>query len=567
MKEVLMETLTRGSFAKAGSSLRFKTGDWRLSHPEHRHRDAPCAIACPAGEDPQGYLAKAAQGDLRSAWEVLVKANPMPAVSGRVCDHPCENACNRGSYDQAIAIHSVERFLGDSAIAQAWNYPVQKPLASAPEVAIVGAGPAGLSAAYHLVRRGYKATVFEAQPEAGGLLRSALPPYRLPRTVLDKELERLLATGILFQPGMRLGRDLSLDELRANFRAVFVAPGTGRPRAWSVDGARPGDLRNGIDLLKEWISIGATPSYRRVAIVGGGNTAIDLARILKFSGVLEVHVITFQALPGPGVDRADAMSAAPREIMQAVEEGVMIHDCRGVHRLILRGDAVVGVEIVHMKELERPGGRRELVSFEGTETVLKVDQVIPAIGQLIDPVGFESLLGTNAFFTLDEFGQPAGHAGIFAGGDALRPGGSVSGAIGDGRRAAMAIRSYVEGLDRPHDHARRPIGFGELNVNYFDHAARAEVPIVAPEGRSASVEIEGALLRNGLDNEARRCFSCGECMACDNCWTLCPDNSVLKTHSAGDGNWRYVFDYDHCKGCGICAHECPVGFIAMVDES
>lgn len=559
-------TLTRGGFAQAGSSLLFNTGDWRLIRPEHRPSNAPCAAACPAGENPQRYLAKVAERDLRSAWETLVSANPIPAITGRVCHHPCESACNRGFYDQAIAIHSVERFLGDRAIAEGWNYPIQSPPSDAPEIAIVGAGPAGLSAAYHMIQRGFKAIVFEAEPEPGGLLRTAIPPYRLPRVVLNNELDRLLATGIAFRPNQRVGRDLSLEELRADFRAVFLAPGAGRARRWSADGVAPADPRTGLDLLKEWISIGVMPAHQRVAIIGGGNTAIDLARVLKFSGVAEVHLITFQALPGSGVSREDAMSASPREIRQAIEEGVTIHDRRGVQRLIMRGDAVIGVEIVHMRELERSQGRRELVSFEGTETVLKVDHVIPAIGQEVDPAGFESLLGRHALFEADPSGQIIGHIGVFVGGDARAGGNSVTGAIGDGRRAAMAIWSQIEGLVQPHDAPRRPIGLSELNVNYFDHGARAEVSIAAPDRRSAQVEIEGSLSRDGLDSEARRCFSCGECMACDNCWTLCPDNSVLKVHSAGQRGWHYVFDYDHCKGCGICAHECPVGFIAMVDE-
>lgn len=562
-----MQTLSRGSFAKPGTSLQFKTGDWRRVRPEHRHREAPCAVACPAGENPQGYLAKAAEGDLRSAWELLVSANPMPAITGRVCPHPCENACNRGLYDDAIAIHSVERFLGDRAIAEGWNYPIQTPLPGAPEVAIIGAGPAGLSAAYQLARHGYKATVFEAQPEAGGLIRSALPPYRLPRMVLDQELERILATGIILRRSARVGRDFSLEELRANFRAVFIAIGNGRARPWSVDGVEPGEHRSGIGLLQEWISIGAIPAYKRVAIVGGGNVAIDLARVLRFNGVSEVHVITFQALPAPGVSQAEAMSAAPREIRQAIEEGVTIHDHRGVRRLIMRGDTAVGVEMVHMKEMERSEGRRELVAFEGTETVLKVDEVIPAVGQEVDPAGFESLLGKSPFFAPDPLGRLAGYPGVFAGGDAAKSGGTVSGAIGAGRRAAIAMRSYLEGFEQPREEDARPIGFGELNLNYFDHAARAEVSIVAPESRSAQAEIEGSLSRDELDSEVRRCFSCGECMSCDNCWTLCPDNSVLKVQSAGDGKWHYVFDYDHCKGCGICAHECPVGYIAMAEEA
>jgi 2-oxoacid:acceptor oxidoreductase delta subunit (pyruvate/2-ketoisovalerate family) len=562
-----MPTLTRGSFAKAGTSIQLNTGSWRVRHPEHRRQKAPCAGACPAGENPRDYLAKAAQGDLRAAWEALIKFNPLPAITGRVCHHPCEKACHRGTYDEAIAIHNVERFLGDKAIAKGWNLPITPPSASGPPVAVIGAGPAGLSAAYHLTAEGSRVTLFDAQPQAGGLLRSALASYRLPREVLDAESERLLGIGIGFQPNRRLGRDFSLDELRIDFRAIFLAIGTNQPRPWSVDGARPADLRNGLDLLKEWISMGALPSCQRVAIVGGGNTAIDMARVLKFAGAEEVHVVTFQSIPRAGVDPADVMSATPREIGQAMEEGVKIHEHRGVHRLILRNGTVVGLEIVHMKELGRPGGVRQPVAFEGTETVLRVDQVIPAIGQVVDSTGLESLLAGKPFLTPDEFGRLAEHPGVYAGGDICAGGGgSVSRAIGDGRRAALAIRAYVDGTEPLHPEPCEAIAFNSLNVNYFEHAQRVQAPLLPLPERNAEREIQGSLAPAAIQHEALRCFSCGDCMACDNCWTLCPDNSVLKARGSADEPWHYLFDYDHCKGCGICAQECPVGFIAMVAE-
>lgn len=558
-------TLTRGAFAYAGSSLGLKTGDWRVTRPVHVHRVSPCRNACPAGENPQAYLALAGE-DPRGAWESLVSANPLPAVTGRVCHHPCEAECNRGKFDEPVAIHAIERLLGDEAIAHGWDYPVRKPASDALEVAVVGAGPAGLSAAYHLTRLGYLVTLFEAESEPGGLLRSAIPPYRLPRSVVEREIERLLSIGIRFEPSRRLGRDMVLSDLEKSFRAVFLGPGAGRGREWSVGAVVPRDLRSGLELLREWLSIGSLPKYERVAIIGGGNTSVDLARVLRFNGAREVHVISFRVRPGPGVPREEAMPALAREIEQAIQEGVIIDDCRGVTRLILRGEKVVGVEMVHMKKLPQRDGTRKPVAFEGTETVLHLDHVIPAIGEEVDPFGMEAVLGAQRFFPVDGEGGIQGHRGIFAGGDARIGGATVSDAVGDGRRGADAIDRYIRGVA---DTAQAPpvsIGIDGLNLNYFDHSPRAEITFLDCANRDAEKEIEAGLGAGQAARESERCFSCGECMSCDNCWTLCPDNAVLKTTEPASDGSHYVFDYDYCKGCGLCAHECPVGFIAMVDE-
>ncbi len=561
-----MAVMTRGAFAYPASSLQYHTGTWRVQKPVHEHQDAPCHNACPAGEDAQAYLAKIAEGRFQEAWETIVRVNPLPAVTGRVCHHPCENACNRGQYDEALSIHSAERFLGDEAIKNNWAYPVKSPSVIAPTVAVVGAGPAGLSAAYHLIQRGFNVTLFDELPEAGGVLRTAIPQYRLPRDVLNAEVTRLLATGMRFEPQKRLGRDFYIEDLQRDYAAVFLGIGNRHGREWSVDGVTPRSLRNGLELLEEWVAIGSVPTPQSVAIVGGGNTAVDIARVLKRTGTREVHVITHQALPGQGVPQEITMTAIPREITQAQEEGVIFHEFRGIRRLILRGEKVVGLELVHMKKVKQANGKLETKAFEGTETVLHVEQVIPAIGQEVSPFGVESLLENKPFFTVDPWGALAKHPGIFVGGDARGGRGTLSGAVGDGRRAAEAIAAYIQGNELPDAAPAQSIPYSRINLNYFEHTPRIKTPILSPEARKGCEEIEGDLSQSAIYAESQRCFSCGNCFACDNCWTLCPDTAVLKTTELASDGSHYVFDYDYCKGCGLCAHECPSGFIAMKEE-
>jgi Pyruvate/2-oxoacid:ferredoxin oxidoreductase delta subunit len=305
---------------------------------------------------------------------------------------------------------------------------------------------------------------------------------------------------------------------------------------------------------------------RTVAIVGAGNTAIDLARVLKRSGVEEVHIISHKAIPGPEVPAEDAMPAILREIQQGLEEGVAIHEHRGIRRLILRGERVIGLELVHMKKMRQADGRMKRVAFEGTETVLHVDQVIPAIGQMVDPEGMEALLGGRAFLGADDLGRVGGQAGVYTGGDARGDRGTVSEAVGDGRRAAAAIAAELRGEAPQPEVGERPIPIDDLNLSYFEHAPRARDMVLPVEERQKYEEIEGGLTAAQAASESVRCFSCGNCFACDNCWTLCPDESVLKTREVATGGTHYVFDYDYCKGCGLCAKECPCGFIEMVGE-
>ncbi|MGO9443521.1 MAG: FAD-dependent oxidoreductase [Thiobacillaceae bacterium] len=556
----------RGGWALPATAMEFKTGTWRVARPEHRHGAAPCHVACPAGEDAQTWLAHMVEGDPRSAWEALVATNPLPAVTGRVCDHPCETACNRGRYDEPIAIHHCERHLGDLAIASDWPYRVPDLPAESPVVAVIGAGPAGLSCAWQLRRLKVRPILFDRQPQAGGTLRTALPTYRLPRDVLDWETERLLATGIAFEHRL-LGRDMSLDELARDYAAVFLAPGRQKSRDWSIDGATPSDLRPAIRMLEEWVAMGSVPELRSAAIVGGGNSAVDLARVLRRAGV-DAHIVTHHSMPGPGVPADETMPAIPREIAQALEEGVVIHSNRGIRRLILRGGQVVGVEMVRMKKLVRTDGRQERVAFEGTESVLHVDQVIPAVGQQVEAEGFGALLNELGLIDADSHGTIAHAARIYAGGDCrMDSRGTVAAAVGDGRRAALALVSQLHDAAWPTQELSETVPFERLNLAYFEHATRPHSRILVPELRNGSDEIDSGLDEAQVKYETARCLSCGNCLACDNCWTLCPDQAVLKTRERASDGSHYVFDYDYCKGCGLCAHECPSGFIAMVDDA
>lgn len=562
-----MPVLTRGCYALPGTSIDFKTGTWRTNRPLHVHRTAPCHGACPAGEDPQAYLAKIQENRLREAWETIVCVNPIPSITGRICPHPCEQACNRGHFDEPLAIHSIERFLGDEARRQQWDYPVDPGRGAGAAVAVIGAGPAGLSAAYHLRRRSYQVTLFDALPEIGGLLRSAIPINRLPREVLDADITRILELGIEFRGRTRLGVDMHLDELRSDYRALFLSPGTSKAKAWSVDGAVPTDHRTALELLQEWIAVGSLPIPQSAIIHGGGNTAIDLCRAMKRAGVREVHLVTASGLPSPETEPDDIINVVPRELQQAIEEGITIHPHRTIQRLLLRGSRVVGVEMVALRKLPTKSGRTGRIAFEGTETLLHADMVIPAIGESVDPTGLGSLLGGKDYFQLDNrFGCLERVPGVFVGGDARGDRGTVAAAIGDGRLAAIAIDAYIRQTSHPELNLDETIKFDSINLNYFEPLDRVQEPVLPVSDRTDTAEIDGPLPSAEILQEANRCFSCGSCLACDNCWTFCPDNAVIKTVSTAKGESNYIFDYEYCKGCGICAAECPCGYILMERE-
>jgi len=477
-----MVEMTRGQWADAGSSLEFKTGNWRSTQrPVHVHSKAPCHVACPAGEDQQAWFALLQEQRVEEAWKSLVAANPLPGITGRACPHPCETACNRVQLDGALAIHNVERWLGDEAVRLGWEYPVEPPAEDAPTVAIVGAGPAGISAAYHCVRLGMKAEIFETLPEAGGLLRSAIPPTRLPRDVIDAELARVLELpGITLNLRQRLGRDVTVDGLKAQFAAVLLGPGCEMPKPWSVKGAVPTDLHDGLHLLREFMDHGALPDAAKgdVIVHGGGNTAMDICRIIKRAGAKSVTLITASGLPGPNTAPDDLINVVPRELEEALEEGIEVIDHATISRLIMKGSRVTGVEIISLKKERGKDGRKHRVEFSGTERVVQVDMVVPCVGEQVDPEAFEDLLD-GAYFWPD---NPGGRIAerVYALGDARGSRGTVAAAIGDGRLAAQWVLAEIAGDEDPASDDRPTMGFDGLNTAYYpgsDRAVVAKLPV------------------------------------------------------------------------------------------
>jgi 2-oxoacid:acceptor oxidoreductase delta subunit (pyruvate/2-ketoisovalerate family) len=528
------------------SSLANHTGSWRTSKPVYLDRLPPCNHACPAGEDIQGWLYYAEEGKYKEAWEVLMRDNPFPALHGRVCYHPCENACNRGQLDEAVGIHAVERFLGDQAIREGWRVPCAP--ATGKKVLIVGAGPSGLSAAYHLTRLGHAATIWDAGPKAGGMMRFGIPKYRLPRDVLDAEIARIESMGVTIRLNHKV-EDLETAIREGGYDAAFLAIGAHLAKRTEIPGRDAGKILDAASFLKSME--GQTPPKvgRRVVVYGGGNTAIDAARTAKRLGAEEA-VIVYRR------DR-EHMPAHDFEVDEAIEEGVVIHWLRTITR------AEESKFTVEVMELDSTGRPKPTGRFEE----IGADTVILALGQNVDTGFLRNVPGLviaeDGIIPVDQ-SMMTGRPGVFAGGDMVPSERTVTVATGHGKKAARNIDAYLRGTRyvKPPSH---PIAtFDMLNTWYYTDADRSrQAYLEAIRRRSNFDEVVGGLEPDTALFEARRCLSCGNCFECDTCYGVCPDNAVIKL---GPGK-RFIFNYDYCKGCGICVQECPCGAIEMVKET
>jgi len=528
-----------------GSSLANHTGTWRTLRPEYVDRLPPCNSACPAGENIQGWLYHAESGDYQAAWRLLVQDNPLPAVMGRVCYHPCETSCNRAGLDAAVGINSVERFLGDEALRRGWNF--EAPAArSGKRVLVVGAGPSGLSAAYHLARLGHAVEMREAGPVAGGMMRFGIPKYRLPRDVLEAEIRRILDLGVALKLDAKVSNLLESMTSGA-FDAAFLAVGAHIAKRAYIPAGSAAKVLDALSVLRSMEGEEKPLLGRRVVVVGGGNTAIDVARTAKRLGA-EDAIIVYRRT-------RERMPAHDSEVEEALQEGVLI---KWLSTIKQAAESSITVErmVLDAKGNPQPTGELE---------TLAADSVVLALGQDVD---LSLLEGVPGLEMRDGTVQVAdnmmtGHAGIFAGGDMVPAERTVTVAVGHGKKAARHIDAWLRGAEYAAPPKHEPATFERLNTWYYSDAPKTLRPVLDDVRRQSTFdEVVHGLDESNALYEARRCLSCGNCFECDNCYGVCPDNAVIKL---GPGK-RFQFNYDYCKGCGICAAECPCGAIKMEAE-
>ena len=559
-----------------------KTGSWRFFHPKYEEKTAPCSAACPVGQDIARIEMLASRGLLENAWQTILAENPFPAVCGRVCFHPCESACNRAGMDDPIAIHHLERFLGDAAIAGEFTADIDRRPSTGKKVAIAGAGPAGLAAAYFLTRLGYGCDVFEAAAEPGGLLRWGIPAYRLPRDILAQEIQRIENAGVRIHCESPVTEAL-LESLKKEYDGLFIGCGYGRSRIFNIEGEE--FACDGLDFLNR-LGVGEKISYfGKTAIVGGGNTAIDVARSLSRLGAAPLIVYR---------RRVQDMPAFEPEVAMAVEEGVRIMELVAPIRIReTAGDTsscLPGYSLtlhkMKVSKKETRGRAQVIPDGDCTETIA-VQNIFVAIGADAEPLWrfpdteeIKSLKLSHCRF----FDQ---RIPLVYGGDLTSPIKSVSDAIASGKQAAMALDAYfnsgpdaIEGrlaecrvgtgpalsmdvyLEKDRQNRTAHIvDFDEIVTDYFGPAERSVPSALCADRRIRSfTEIETTLDSSIAREEAARCFNCGICAACDYCRLYCPEMAVMVEKG------QRSINMDFCKGCGVCATECPRNAMALEEE-
>jgi NADPH-dependent glutamate synthase beta subunit-like oxidoreductase/Pyruvate/2-oxoacid:ferredoxin oxidoreductase delta subunit len=542
-----------GSGATQVSSLR----------PQAVEKLAPCIGNCPSGTDIRGWITTIAQREktglseeeaFEKAWRTIVEYNPFPAVMGRVCPHPCEDTCNRKEKDGSVAVNCLERFIGDWALEK--SLPLGK-LEESPRpesIGVIGAGPAGLSCAYQLARRGYPVTVYEAFPEAGGMLRYGIPRYRLPYDVLDAEVKRILDLGVELKLNTAVGRDIPVEELRARHKAIFVGIGAHRGKKMGVPGEEGPGVLTGTEFLNransgERVDVGAS-----VAVIGGGDTAIDAARVALRLGAKVTIVYRRTRTEMPAIES---------EVEQALEEKIEIVFLAAPVAVLRDGQKLRALRVQRM-ELGEPdsSGRRRPVPVVGSEYEIPVDTVIAAISQEPEAERVAALGAEKGWFKADEGGKVAD--GVWAGGDDLELGLATI-AVYQGRRAADTIHAALRGLEPPRKDDRPKVPASRIKLDTYEAKPRAERAVLSPEERLAdgNAEIDHGITKEQFLAEVGRCFSCGLCFDCEKCWMYCQTSCFAKLEEKRPGHY-FRIKLELCDGCKKCAEECPCGFLEMV---
>ncbi|MBM4433420.1 MAG: hypothetical protein FJ025_05410 [Chloroflexi bacterium] len=517
-----------------------------------REKIMPCEAACPAGTDIPGFLNLARQGKFTEGLELIKQHNPLPAVVGRVCYHPCETECNRAQLDEAIANHTIERFLGDYGL----SLPSAKKARVRREekVAIIGSGPAGLSCAYHLSVMGYPVTVFEAKDKSGGLLRWGIPEYRLPKDILEKEISRIEELGVEIKTNM-LVKDPA-DLFKKGFKAAFLATGAGVSQKMNIPGEDAKGVFHALDFLHKVNSGAKVKLGNGVAVIGGGNAAIDSARVARRLGAKEVSVI---------YRRSQAeMPAARTEIDEAEKEGVKINILAAPVKVLTKNGQIAALQCIRM-QLGEPdkSGRRRPLPITGSEFELKVDNAIIAIGQAVDksrlPAGLNYT--TEGTVAADPATLETNIGGVFAGGDIVTGPATVTEAIGAGKRAAISIDRYLRNKPlRVKEKKRSVIGIEELNLANTPVKHRAKVSALPAARRlQGFAEVEEGFTADVAADEASRCLACASFK--ERCAVLLHCPAIIRDN---DGNT--AIDSLLCNGCGVCADICPYGAIVKKEE-
>ncbi len=556
---------------KDGQRL-FPTGNFRFYRPVYRDKTPPCNHACPTGEQIQKYLDHVKHERYLDGYLTITEDNPMPSVTGRVCYHPCETACNRAAHDEPIGIRGVERFLGDFGLKLADN-PVKRdlPPLNGKTVAIVGSGPGGLGCAYHLRRKGYASVIFDALDQPGGMLRAGIPAWHLPAEILDAEIAKLLDLGgIEIQCGIRVGAadgGLRLDELARRYDAVFLALGQDVGRRLDAEGAQARGVIGALEFLRETGLGRPVKTGRNVLVIGGGNTASDAARsAIRLGGetggtgdAAEATIVSLEA--------EDELLIVAEDLAQARAEGVRFRPQTALVRVLADDEGNVRGAVLCQASLQRDSrGAVTPHRTEGTEVEVRCDTILVAIGQeqVLDWLPEDCT--ERGRLRADEYGRiPHPSGTIFTGGDVMRGPSMVVDALGDGKRAARDIDRVLSAQPLRPDDPVEVMPYEKLNTAYFRHAPRTEAPLTPATTRRTSqvTEVTLAYSREQARAEADRCMSCGVCNGCDNCYIVCPDVSVMREARE---NGRYSIRTHYCKGCLVCVQECPTGCLERVPE-